>query len=73
VYRAPNELADDVAIARAAGVDDLALFDLAGAVARPPLDDWLDAFVSTAPADSAPHAGRRVRLFRSVARIASRR
>ncbi len=72
-YRAPSELADDVAIARGAGVDDLALFDLAGVVARPPIDAWLDAFVETPPAHIAPRASRRVRLFRSVARIASGR
>jgi hypothetical protein len=53
VYRSPDELADDVAIARAAGVDDLTLFDLGGAVARG-LDVWLDAFVHTAPARSLP-------------------
>jgi hypothetical protein len=72
VYRSPKELTDDVAVARSAGVDDLALFDLAGVVARPPIDAWLDAFVETPPADIAPRASRRVRLFRSLARIASR-
>ena len=53
-YRDPSELADDVAIARAAGVDDLALFDLAGVLARPPIEAWLDAFVETPPAAAAP-------------------
>jgi hypothetical protein len=72
LYRTPSELADDVAVARAAGVDDLALFDLAGVVGRPPLDDWLDVFVATAPATSVPRAGRRMQLFRAAARIASR-
>jgi hypothetical protein len=43
-YRDPGELARDVAIATRAGITDLALFDLGGAVRRPPLDAWLDAF-----------------------------
>lgn len=33
----------DVAAARSQGVDDLALFDLLGALRRPPLTSWLDA------------------------------
>jgi hypothetical protein len=49
-YRAPEELARDVALARVAGIDDLALFDLSGVVARPPVDAWLDAFVASEPA-----------------------
>jgi len=32
-----------VAAARSQGVDDLALFDLLGALRRPPLASWLDA------------------------------
>jgi len=46
-YRSVEELADDVAITRAAGVDDLTLFDLGGVLRRPPLEAWLDAFVFT--------------------------
>ena len=53
-YRDPSELADDVAIARHAGVEDLALFDLRGALARAPLAAWLDAL--EAPAAKAPPA-----------------
>lgn len=49
-YRSVAELADDVALARAAGIEDLALFDLAGAVATPPVDPWLDALARTEPA-----------------------
>ena len=49
-YRGPDELARDVALARAAGIDDLALFDLSGVVARPPVGAWLDALVTTEPA-----------------------
>jgi len=43
--RDPAELAEDVAVVRAAGIDDLALFDLSGVLARPPIEPWLDAFV----------------------------
>ncbi len=49
VYRTPAELADDVAIARAASVDDLALFELGGLLRRPPAEAWLEAFTETAP------------------------
>ncbi|MFK5151303.1 hypothetical protein ACI4CU_28550, partial [Klebsiella pneumoniae] len=35
IYRSPDELADDVAIAAEAGATDLALFDLGGVLARP--------------------------------------
>jgi hypothetical protein len=52
VYRGPAELARDVAIARACGVEDLALFDLGGVVAREPGEAWLAAFVETAPLDA---------------------
>lgn len=53
-YRDLDELADDVAIARAAGVRDLALFDLRGALARPPLERWLDALLTTPPLAEPP-------------------
>lgn len=42
-YRDASELARDAAIARAAGIDELSLFDLGGAVRRPPLEGWLAA------------------------------
>lgn len=61
-YRTPAELADDVAIARASGIDDLALFDLRGALEKPPLERWLDALVETAPADRPPPLTRRASL-----------
>lgn len=57
-YREPAELAADVAIARGAGVDDLALFDLAGVLTRPPAERWLDAFTETAPSTEAPRSLR---------------
>lgn len=43
-------LAEDVAEARAAGIDDIAAFDLTGMLARPPVETWLDALVHTEPA-----------------------
>lgn len=46
-YRAPHELAEDVAIARSAGIDDLALYDLGSVLARERPEAWLDAFVSS--------------------------
>lgn len=46
-YHGPSELADDVGLALAAGVDDLALFDLGGVLRRAPAEAWLDAFVDT--------------------------
>jgi hypothetical protein len=53
-YRTVAELADDVALARAAGIDDLALFDLGGVLRRPPAEAWLEAF--TTPSDVPVHA-----------------
>jgi hypothetical protein len=43
VYRHPDELAEDVAVARAAGATRLALFDLRGVLARHEPERWLDA------------------------------
>jgi hypothetical protein len=57
-YRDVSELAEDVAIARAAGVDDLGLFSLCGVLARPRAEAWLDAFVHTPPADVLPRTRR---------------
>jgi hypothetical protein len=48
-YRDPAELADDVAVARAAGVDALALYGLDGILGRPPLEAWLDTFAGAPP------------------------
>lgn len=69
-YRDARELADDVAIARAAGCDALSLFDLGGVLARPRPEPWLDAFVDGGDADH--RAGNRVRLAQFAARIATR-
>lgn len=60
-YRTPAELADDVAIARGLGIEELALFSLCGALRRPPIEAWLDAFVLTEPGP-APTLTARARL-----------
>ncbi len=69
-YRGVAELADDVALARAAGVDDLALFDLGGVIQRGPPEPWLDAFVATDPAASLPEPSFRLRSVLAAARLA---
>ena len=43
-YRNPGELARDVAIATAAGIAELSLFDLGGVLRRGPAEAWLEAF-----------------------------
>jgi hypothetical protein len=43
VYRSPDELADDVSLVRALGVERIALFDLRGVLQRPAPERWLDA------------------------------
>jgi hypothetical protein len=69
-YRGVAELADDVAIARAAGLDDLALFDLGGVLRRPPAEAWLEAFVATPPAARLPEPTLRSRAAIAGAVIA---
>ncbi|AUX22306.1 hypothetical protein SOCEGT47_028070 [Sorangium cellulosum] len=61
VYGSPAELREDVAVAAAAGVSDLALFDLGGALARPPVEAWLEAFVAPPVALEAPRPTLRAR------------
>lgn len=73
VYRSPRELAEDVAVARAAGATDLTLFDLTGVLAREPAEAWLDAFTvddPTASVDLAPSP--RARLARHAAKLSTR-
>jgi hypothetical protein len=43
-YRSPAELARDVAIAAAAGITELSVFDLGGILRRAPAEAWLEAF-----------------------------
>lgn len=70
IYRAPSELAEDVALARAAGVRDLSLFDLGGVLAREPAEAWLDAFAHGAELVEA-RTSRRVVAARRLARVAT--
>lgn len=62
-YRSPAELGEDVGIARAAGLLDLALFNLDGALTRSPLAAWLDALVQTPPAEALPAPTLRASLL----------
>ncbi|WP_428264965.1 hypothetical protein [Haliangium sp.] len=68
-YRSVAELAEDVAIVRAAGVDDIALFNLDGALARPPLEAWLDALVATPAASQPPPATWRAGAIQGFVRL----
>lgn len=52
--RAEHELSDDVALVRLCGVEDIALFDLSGVLARPGAERWLDALVHTPLARDRP-------------------
>lgn len=70
VYRDPTELADDVTIVRAAGCDDLSLFDLGGVLSRAPAEAWLDAFVHGSPRPPELRS-RRVTATRHVTRVAT--
>ena len=77
VYRSMGELADDVALARAAGIDDLALFDLGGVFRRsargaPPPEAWLDAFVETPPAVTVPELPVPLRALLGAGAFAAR-
>ncbi len=58
VYRSPDELAEDVGLARRAGCEDLSLFDLGGVLSRRPAEAWLDAFTTPARAVVAPTSRR---------------
>ncbi len=48
-YRDVVELARDVALARRAGIDELALFDLGGVLRRGPAEAWLEALCFSEP------------------------
>lgn len=63
IYRDVSELADDVALARLCGVEDIALFDLGGVLARPQPERWLDALVHTPPARDRPTQTLAARAF----------
>jgi len=70
-YRGPHELADDVAIALAAGVSDLTLFSLCGALRRPPIEPWLDALVCTDALPEVPTTPRARLVWRLISAVGS--
>lgn len=62
-YRDAGELARDVAIARAGGCEHIALFNLAGALARPEPRLWLEALGDPPPFVDVPPPRARVRAL----------
>jgi hypothetical protein len=77
LYRSLAELVDDVAVARAAGLDDLALFDLGGIFKRaargaPPPEAWLDAFVEAPAASTVPELSVPLRALLGAGAFAAR-
>ncbi len=70
VYRSPAELARDVAVARASGVENLTLFELGGVLGRAPAEVWLEAFVDTPAASVLPPGTLRGRAVSSMASLA---
>jgi hypothetical protein len=68
-YRAPDELAEDAAIVRSAGIDQLSLFDLAGVLARAPAEAWFEALlgITRRRSSGTPIPSRRVRAVRALA------
>jgi hypothetical protein len=64
-YRSARELGEDVAITRAAGIDDIVVYSLDGILARPPAEAWLDAIVDPPPAETP------VRSLRATAVLAA--
>ncbi|WP_437737237.1 hypothetical protein [Sorangium sp. So ce1335] len=72
VYRSTDELREDVAVAVAAGVEDLALFDLGGVLARPPAEAWLEAFVAPPIEARFPRVTLRARGVAAAAALLGR-
>jgi hypothetical protein len=70
IYRDVGELREDVAIARACGVEEIALFDLAGVLARKPAEAWLAALVETEPGDARPPKSIRAHALRALVKWA---
>ena len=53
-YRDVGELVRDVAVARAAGIEELSLFDLGGVLRRPPAEAWFEALCGATTPRCAP-------------------
>jgi hypothetical protein len=65
------ELAADVGAARAAGVDDVAVYSVGGMLGRPPWERWLDALVETEPRRVGEHPTR-ARALAALTTLAAR-
>jgi hypothetical protein len=62
-YSNIRELQEDVAIVQKAGVNDITVYDLGGALLRRPLEPWLDALAHTECASVLPgRSGRSLAL-----------
>lgn len=72
IYRSPAELADDVALVRRSGIEDIVMFDLGGALARGPAEAWLEALVATPAADALPSPTLAARAAIALARGGAR-
>ncbi|MAQ15597.1 MAG: hypothetical protein CMN30_12490 [Sandaracinus sp.] len=72
-YRGIHELEEDVAIARAHGVERLSLYALDGILLRGAPEPWLDAFCRTPAAERLPARTRRgaalIGLARAIGRL----
>lgn len=71
-YSSIDELADDVGISRAAGIDDLSLFGLTGVLERSEgRERWLDGFCLSPGLEALPQMTPRAAAVLAGARIAS--
>jgi len=71
VFRTPHELAEEVALVRSLGIDDMALFDLGGVLRRSDPNAWLQAFTHQGPAASWPNS-RRSNLIQLIGQATGR-
>ncbi len=71
-YAGPSQLASDIAVAKAAGIDDIAVFNLEGILHSPDPAAWFQVAIDTPPqvprrtAWAASERSRRRRLARSI-------
>jgi len=70
--RGVAELAEDVSVARAHGIEDLAVYDLGGMLRRPPIEPWLDALAHTPPAARPPRLTSRAAAIAAVLTVGAR-
>lgn len=64
-YRSIEELREDVETALACGIEDIALFDLAGVLAKENPARWIETFANTPPAPQIPRSRRRARILKA--------